>query len=139
VLILSRNLGILIAYIVFFAAVYLLAAELVSSERSKGEVLVFRRARGGSSRPVAAQDEESGGARRAEKPPTRSDAMDAAEPVGPLIRRQEGILQWKNLCYDVTIKGNPRRILDHVDGWVKPGTLTALMVSEATHLDGRSD
>ena len=25
------------------------------------------------------------------------------------------------------IKGQPRRILDHVDGWVKPGTLTALM------------
>lgn len=27
----------------------------------------------------------------------------------------------------IKIKGEPRRILDHVDGWVKPGTLTALM------------
>jgi ATP-binding cassette, subfamily G (WHITE), member 2, PDR len=32
-----------------------------------------------------------------------------------------------NVCYDVDIKGETRRILDHVDGWVKPGTLTALM------------
>lgn len=32
-----------------------------------------------------------------------------------------------NICYDVNIKGTTRRILDHVDGWVKPGTLTALM------------
>jgi len=31
------------------------------------------------------------------------------------------------VCYDIKIKGEPRRILDHVDGWVKPGTLTALM------------
>jgi ATP-binding cassette subfamily G (WHITE) protein 2 (PDR) len=27
----------------------------------------------------------------------------------------------------IKIKTETRRILDHVDGWVKPGTLTALM------------
>src|SRR5450756_127776 len=32
-----------------------------------------------------------------------------------------------NVCYDVKIKSETRRILDHIDGWVKPGTLTALM------------
>ncbi len=31
------------------------------------------------------------------------------------------------MCYNVKIKKEDRRILDHVDGWVKPGTLTALM------------
>lgn len=31
------------------------------------------------------------------------------------------------MCYDIKIKSETRRILDHVDGWVKPGTLTALM------------
>ncbi len=31
------------------------------------------------------------------------------------------------MCFDVKIKSETRRILDHVDGWVKPGTLTALM------------
>ena len=35
----------------------------------------------------------------------------------------------EDVCYDVDIKGKTRRILDHVDGWVKPGNLTALMVS----------
>ena len=29
--------------------------------------------------------------------------------------------------YDIKIKKEPRRLLDDVDGWVKPGTLTALM------------
>jgi ABC-type multidrug transport system permease subunit/ABC-type multidrug transport system ATPase subunit len=31
------------------------------------------------------------------------------------------------VCYEVKIKNETRQILDHVDGWVKPGSLTALM------------
>ena len=44
------------------------------------------------------------------------------------IHRQTKIFHWKDVVYDIKIKGKPRRLLDHVDGWVKPGTLTALMV-----------
>ena len=33
----------------------------------------------------------------------------------------------EDVCYDIKIKGQERRILSNVDGWVKPGTLTALM------------
>ena len=33
---------------------------------------------------------------------------------------------WTSLI-DIKIKSENRRILDRVDGWVKPGTLTALM------------
>lgn len=44
------------------------------------------------------------------------------------IQRQTKVFHWSDVCYDITIKGQDRRILDHVDGWVKPGTLTALMV-----------
>lgn len=34
---------------------------------------------------------------------------------------------WDNLCYDVKDKGGSRRLLDDIEGWIKPGTLTALM------------
>ena len=37
------------------------------------------------------------------------------------------IFFWKNLTYQVKIKKEDRVILDHVDGWVKPGQITALM------------
>lgn len=40
------------------------------------------------------------------------------------------VFHWEDLCYDIQIKGNERRLLDHVDGWVKPGMSTALMVCE---------
>lgn len=46
-----------------------------------------------------------------------------------IIQRQTAIFSWKDVVYDIKIKKEERRILDHVDGWVKPGTLTALMVS----------
>lgn len=47
--------------------------------------------------------------------------------MSTVIERQTAIFQWQDVCYDIKIKKEDRRILDHVDGWVKPGTLTALM------------
>ncbi|KAF8875682.1 ABC-2 type transporter-domain-containing protein [Mucidula mucida] len=38
-----RNLGIIIAFIIFFCGCYMTATELITSAKSKGEVLVFRR------------------------------------------------------------------------------------------------
>ncbi|KAL2847588.1 ABC-2 type transporter-domain-containing protein [Aspergillus pseudodeflectus] len=111
-----RNLGIMIAFMVFFMFVYLTATELITEAGSKGEVLVFRR---GHQPKITDDDEASGTA------PAHTD--NAAENGGTEIQRQTAIFQWQDLCYDITIKGEHRRILDHVCGWVKPGTATALM------------
>jgi ABC-type multidrug transport system ATPase subunit len=43
------------------------------------------------------------------------------------IPSQHDIFTWRNVCYDIPVKGGERRLLDNVSGWVKPGTLTALM------------
>lgn len=43
------------------------------------------------------------------------------------IQKQTSIFHWKNVVYDIPVKGGERRLLDHISGWVKPGTLTALM------------
>ncbi|CCF44605.1 multidrug resistance protein CDR1 [Colletotrichum higginsianum] len=43
------------------------------------------------------------------------------------LEEQTAVFHWKDVCYDIKIKGEPRRILDEVSGWVKPQTLTALM------------
>ena len=38
------------------------------------------------------------------------------------------VFTWKNVHYDVTIKkGETRRLLDDISGFVAPGKLTALM------------
>ncbi|CAI4214415.1 unnamed protein product [Parascedosporium putredinis] len=55
----------------------------------------------------------------------RREADDSDAPSN--VEKQVSVFHWKDVCYDIKIKKEPRRILDNVDGWVKPGTLTALM------------
>jgi ATP-binding cassette subfamily G (WHITE) protein 2 (PDR) len=57
---------------------------------------------------------------------TRSRASGTKQ-AGGMLQEQTSVFQWHDVCYEVKIKDETRRILDHVDGWVKPGTLTALM------------
>ncbi|KAL2431395.1 ABC multidrug transporter C [Exophiala dermatitidis] len=119
-----RNYGILLVFLAGLTTTYLVAAEFVSAKKSKGEVLVFRR----GYKPAAfkeknLRDAEAGGARTvaAQKDPNE------LHPISSIIQKQTAIFQWKDVCYDIKVKGGQRRLLDHVDGWVKPGTLTALM------------
>ncbi|KAI0123219.1 P-loop containing nucleoside triphosphate hydrolase protein [Xylariales sp. AK1849] len=127
-----RNFGILIAYIIFFALVYISVAEYLSLSPSRGEILVFRRkgARKSTSSMRRRQDEESTGASdsRARSLHTEAnDASHAASEQDVVIQKPNSVFHWSNITYDITIKDKPRRILDNVDGWVKPGALTALM------------
>jgi hypothetical protein len=43
--------------------------------------------------------------------------------------RNENFVHWEGVTYDVKNGDKTRRLLDHVDGWLRGGTLTALMVS----------
>ncbi|KAB8079584.1 ABC-2 type transporter-domain-containing protein [Aspergillus leporis] len=113
-----RNLGIMFAFMIFFLTTYLTATEFISEAKSKGEVLLFRR---GHASHAATDLETSNPVSAAEKTDNSSDSSGAA------IQRQEAIFHWQDVCYDIKIKKEERRILDHVDGWVKPGTCTALM------------
>ncbi|KAL2670276.1 hypothetical protein Neosp_014743 [[Neocosmospora] mangrovei] len=116
-----RNFGIIVALTIFFMLLHLLATEFISSERSKGEVLVFLRESIGKHTKLRA-DMEAG---KTAPPGSRQEEHTADHPIE--VEPQTSIFHWKDVCYDIKIKGEPRRILDHVDGWVKPGTLTALM------------
>ncbi|KAK8195678.1 ABC-2 type transporter-domain-containing protein [Phyllosticta capitalensis] len=115
-----RNIGILFAFMIFFLCTYLGATEFISAKKSKGEVLVFRR---GQIPPSVGADEESAGGSKQ----VVEKGMGIQRDVSAVIARQTAIFHWEDMCYDIKIKGQDRRILDHVDGWVKPGTLTALM------------
>ncbi|KAJ5641165.1 hypothetical protein N7490_005165 [Penicillium lividum] len=124
-----RNFGILIAYIVFFMIMYVLAAEYITADRGKGEILLFRRKHISNLEKKKHSDEESalemGPA--VIDPGADTEKGSAGEDKSVAIQEQTNILHWRNLTYDVPIKGGIRRITDHVDGWVKPGALTALM------------
>lgn len=115
-----RNLGILIGFWIFFVSLYLLASELNSSTSSTAEYLVFRR--GHVPAHLRNLDKKSGDTGSTETVPKPKEEKDTS-----IIPSQHDVFTWRNVCYDIPVKGGERRLLDNVSGWVKPGTLTALM------------
>ncbi|KAM5517453.1 ABC transporter [Fusarium oxysporum f. sp. phaseoli] len=124
-----RNIGILFGYTIFFFFTYVLSAEYARPAPSRGEILVFRR---GASSPTKQHqnDEElqSTGHQLVEKPSTPSmpQSTPSSKQPAPSVCGKS-VFHWEDICYDITIKGKERRILDHVDGWVQPGVTTVLM------------
>lgn len=112
-----RNLGIIIGFIIFFLFTYVVGVEYNRGAMQKGEMLLFQQATLRKlKKEKKLQDIEKG---PEAAPPGDSQVADLV--VG------KDTFHWRDVCYEVKIKSETRRILNHVDGWVKPGTLTALM------------
>ena len=121
-----RNLGFLFAFQIFFLLLYLVATEVNSSTSSSAEVLVFRRGHVPNHiKQVFKEDEETGAANQISS--QSREIKDRPGEKGSATPAPKDVFTWRNVVYDITIKGEPRRLLDNVSGWVKPGTLTALM------------
>ncbi|TAQ84014.1 hypothetical protein B7494_g7660, partial [Chlorociboria aeruginascens] len=125
-----RNLGFMFAFMIFFLFVYLFATEFNSATDSSAEVLVFRRGHVPNhllaAEKAAKDDEEAGAVTGSPQNDNAEQDKEQDEQVQALAP-QTDVFTWKDVCYDIKIKGEPRRLLDNVSGWVKPGTLTALM------------
>jgi ATP-binding cassette subfamily G (WHITE) protein 2 (PDR) len=122
-----RNYGIILAITIALFIAHLVMTEVVASERSKGEVLVFRRNKMKTKGKRATADEETGGATA-----HSGEKFDSNDQAEHKVQKQVSIFHWEKVNYEIQIKGETRTILDSVDGWIKPGTLTALMVSIET-------
>ncbi|KAF5026342.1 hypothetical protein F66182_1550 [Fusarium sp. NRRL 66182] len=118
-----RNLGILIAFLIAFTIVYLIATELNSSSTSTAEALVFQRGH------VPPQLQNSGSKALNDEESTKVGTSKEVSAAGNVtaIEPQKDIFTWRSVVYDIPVKDGQRRLLDNVAGWVKPGTLTALM------------
>jgi ATP-binding cassette subfamily G (WHITE) protein 2 (PDR) len=109
---------------IFFTFTYLIASEYVSAKKSKGEILLFQRGHR-SSRAFHSDVEKP-----SQLPERGENAIqEFPRKMEGTLQKQTSIFQWRDVCFDIKIQKETRRILNHVDGWVKPGTLTALMVS----------
>lgn len=114
-----RNLGILWAFLVLFLITYLVGSEYIRAKPSRGEVLVFPRGK----LPDSAEknDPESGSMTEKE------EIVDEPHEQTASLVQQTAMYHWQDVSYQIKVKGGMRTILDGIDGWVKPGTLTALM------------
>ncbi|CCD22577.1 ATP-binding cassette multidrug transporter PDR15 NDAI_0A04200 [Naumovozyma dairenensis CBS 421] len=139
-----RGFGVGMAYVVFFFVVYLVLCEYNEGAKQKGEILVFPHSVVRKMKKQGTLDQNQStdpddienNAGTDESNTTEKNMLQATSSKSLSLRKiesqvgiskSEAIFHWRNLCYDVQIKKETRRILSNVDGWVKPGTLTALM------------
>ncbi|SMN20639.1 similar to Saccharomyces cerevisiae YDR406W PDR15 Plasma membrane ATP binding cassette (ABC) transporter [Maudiozyma saulgeensis] len=134
-----RGFGIGVGYSVFFLLTYLVVCEFNQGKAQRGEILVYpqhiiRKMRKQKQTlrctEYAVDDLEAGSSDSSITDITlleesREFEEEKFESAG--LSKSKDIFHWRNVSYDINAKGNTKRILSNIDGWVKPGTLTALM------------
>lgn len=98
-----------------------MATEYVSAKKSKGEVLLFPR---GKVPPLGSSKADIEAIPDGHINADMKVVQKVTTEVLPSIQKQTAIFHWTDVTYDIKIKNEHRRLLDEVDGWVKPGTLT---------------
>mmetsp|Transcript_5800 Transcript_5800/g.5746 ORF Transcript_5800/g.5746 Transcript_5800/m.5746 type:complete len:1502 (-) Transcript_5800:142-4647(-) len=131
-----RNFGITVAFVVFFLFIYIALTEFNKGSMQKGEVALFLKSslkdqKKQSGKSTATSNDIENSAVPNEKISQRDqlEANKQMEATNNALPSSNDIFHWRDLTYQVKIKKEDRVILNHVDGWVKPGQLTALMGS----------
>lgn len=126
-----RNLGIIIAFWLFFLFINVVATEFVAPVADGGDVIVFQRGRAPKSVMNAVKNGKEVDIERQDLAVPEGEsalAQDAKDDDKMnVIAKSTEVFTWKNLKYVINLKGEQRTLLNDVQGFVKPGTLTALM------------
>ena len=112
------------ALMLFFGCLYVLAAEYVKMYPPRSDVLLFQR--GHVPPHTRGEDEEA--VPTSKIADTKSQGPALAIGTDVLGSTQGANLVWSGLTYEIKVDKKEKLILNHIDGWVKPNTLTALMV-----------
>ncbi|KAI9848005.1 MAG: hypothetical protein M1838_000677 [Thelocarpon superellum] len=128
-----RNIGIVIAFWLFFVALTMFGMEVQKPNKGGGSVTIFKRGQVPKSvqklldnKAESPRDEESG-----EKPAgldqadTSGSDSDREEVKG--VAKNETVFTWTNVNYRIPFKRGELQLLRDVQGYVRPGKLTALM------------
>ena len=119
-----RNVSILTAFLVLFLITYVWFAETVRAKKSQGEVLLFQRRK--FEQEISKQQRTDAEKSESSIPmQVITDQIILKEQLH--LQKQTATFHWSDITYDIKVKGGSRRLLNMIDGWVKPGTLTALM------------
>lgn len=134
-----RNFGIILAFWGAFIALYVLTYEYLEYGSNAKSVRRFKRGSAPAEVKDAikadayAPDEEKG--RSEERGLQDGHEIDRApesrgtkvRKTAALLEQQKGIFTWQNVNFHLQVDKESKQLLHDVSGWVKPGTLTALM------------
>lgn len=112
-----RNVGIIIALIVFFLFINATVGEYLR-HGAGGKTVTFFAKENSETKELNAKLEEKKKLRQ---------SKSGYDPSADLNITSKSVLTWEGLNYDVPVPGGTKRLLNDVFGYVRPGELTALM------------
>ena len=126
-----RNFGIVWIWWILFVVLTVFFTGRWSNTAKTGGVLLLLRELIRKNKALLAGDSESqlGEKVRSTTPSSESLEGSSTKSSNPELIRNTSVLTWKNLSYTVKTPSRERKLLDDVQGWVKPGMLGALMGS----------
>lgn len=148
----GRNVGVVIAFSVLYLIATVIGAEIMNFGGAGGGITVFARTKAAkariaaakpaanddieekaavarSPRPAASGNDSNGSITRANSPAASGEKKSNASDKGPATKSAEeldkkAIFTWKDISLTLP---TGRKLLDDITGYVKPGTITALM------------
>lgn len=126
-----RNLGVLIAFTVLYILITAFASEIFSFADGGGGALVFKKTR--KAKKMAIEEHKPADEEKAANPaePVSGGSSDTLQSgkdvVVDDIAQGKSIFTWENVQYEVPYQGGTRKLLNGVNGYVKPGLMIALM------------
>lgn len=130
-----RNFGVVIGWIILYIALTVLFNELFQFVSGGGGALVFKKTKKAKKQVTIAgpADEEKAGSsgESSTKKETglgdSSQGEEAEEQAFEKITKSESIFTWRDVEFSVPYLGGEKKLLNHVNGYAKPGLMIALM------------
>lgn len=135
-----RDFGVILAFTVLYVAITALASELFSFAGDGGGALIFKKTKKAQKQveqdiKAMVADEEKGtiSAEAATSTNSSSDTVKRQDSEGSKnditneIAQSKSVFTWENVEYEVPYQGGTRKLLNKVNGYVKPGIMIALM------------
>ncbi|QGA18207.1 hypothetical protein EYB26_005891 [Talaromyces marneffei] len=126
-----RNFGIIISWLIFFVVLTMIGMELQKPNKGGSSVTVFKRGQAPRDVDDALKNktnpgDEEAGVQAQKNCNTEQDSADGEKSVEG-IAKNTAIFTWQHVNYDIQVKEGQKRLLDEVQGYIRPGRLTAMM------------
>ncbi|KAF2139372.1 uncharacterized protein K452DRAFT_275615 [Aplosporella prunicola CBS 121167] len=129
-----RNFGIICGMWFFFIFLTAVGMERQKPNKGGGSVTIYKRGQAPSAVKTAMEtgnqprDEETGKEQAAGTDQSRDATSSEDEKTNMKgVAKNDTIFTWQNVTYTIPYENGERKLLQNVQGYVKPGKLTALM------------
>ncbi|EAU33615.1 hypothetical protein ATEG_05854 [Aspergillus terreus NIH2624] len=125
-----RNFGIILGWLIFFIAMTMIGMEIQKPNKGGSSVTIFKRGQAPKAvekaieKQKTPEDEEMGKKENSSSADYEGSSNDSEDVQ---IARSTSVFTWKDVNYVIPYGGGKKQLLKDVQGYVKPGRLTALM------------